>query len=250
MIPGAAPLRICCSPAFGSAVNGSARACILFAILLGTLFLPTVASAHDLSADNAAYVQQLTGSAPGPFLYLGAKHMFTGADHLLFLLGVIFFLYRSRDILLYVTLFTIGHSATLLLGVWMNWQVDEQLVDTIIGLSVVYKAFENMGGFKRVFAVAPDTRIAVFIFGLCHGLGLATKLQSYINSGDGLLTNLVSFNIGVELGQVCALSLILIALVYWRRQAGFQQHAFAANAVLMCAGFVLAGKQMTGYLLT
>ena len=212
------------------------------------LLLPTVTLGHDLSADNAAFVQQLTGPAPGPFLYLGAKHMFTGTDHLLFLLGVIFFLYRSRDILLYVTLFTIGHSLTLLLGVWGNWQVDEHLVDAIIGLSVVYKAFENMGGFRSLFGVNPDTRVAVLVFGLCHGLGLATKLQGYIGSGDGLLTNLVSFNIGVELGQLSALALILAGLVYWRQRPGFERQAFTANTVLMCAGLLLAGNQLTGYL--
>jgi HupE / UreJ protein len=205
---------------------------------------------HDLSADNAAYVQGISGAAVGPFMYLGAKHMFTGVDHLLFLLGVIFFLYRSRDILLYVTLFTIGHSVTLLLGVLANWQVDEHLVDMVIGLSVVYKAFENMGGFEKLFGVRPNTKIAVLAFGLCHGLGLATKLQSYINTEEGMLTNLLSFNLGVELGQVLALCIILIALIQWRRRPGFSRHAFAANTILMCAGFVLAGNQLAGYVFT
>ena len=209
----------------------------------------STAVGHDLSADNARYVQGLDGAAAGPFLYLGAKHMFTGYDHLLFLLGVIFFLYRARDILLYVTLFTIGHSLTLLLGVWADWQVSGHLVDAIIGLSIVYKAFENMGGFKAVFGFEPDTRIAVFVFGLCHGLGLATKLQEYVNHGDGLLTNLLSFNLGVELGQIAALALILWVLVLWRRRPGFQAHAFASNTLLMCAGLVLAGYQFTGFLL-
>lgn len=214
---------------------------------LALLLLPLAALPHDLSADNAAFVEQLSGAAPGAFLYLGAKHMFTGADHLLFLFGVLFFLYRSRDILLYVTLFTIGHSLTLLLGVLANWQANAHIVDAIIGLSVAYKAFENMGGFRQVFGVEPDTRIAVLVFGLCHGLGLATRLQTYIDHGDGLITNLVSFNVGVELGQVAALALILIALLAWRRRPGFEQHAFAANAVLMCAGFMLAGNQVAGY---
>ena len=182
-------------------------------LALALLFGATASFAHDLSADNAAYVQGLTGAAIGPFLYLGAKHMFTGYDHLLFLFGVIFFLYRSRDIVLYVTLFTLGHSITLILGVWANWQVSGQLVDAIIGLSIVYKAFENMGGFEKLLGVQPDTRIAVFVFGLCHGLGLATKLQSYVAGGDGLLTNLLSFNLGVELGQLSALSLILLVQV-------------------------------------
>lgn len=218
-----------------------------FALLAALFLLPALASAHDLSADNAAFVQQQAGAAPGPFLYLGAKHMFTGADHLLFLFGVMFFLYHSRDILLYVTLFTLGHSLTLLLGVLADWRVDGHLVDAVIGLSVVYKAFENMGGFRELFGIEPDTRIAVFFFGLCHGLGLATKLQEYVNDSEGLVTNLVSFNVGVELGQIAALGLILIALVAWRARPGFSRHAFAANAALMCAGFILAGNQIAGY---
>jgi hypothetical protein len=204
--------------------------------------------AHDLSAGNTAFVQGLDGPAAGPFLYLGAKHMFTGYDHLLFLLGVIFFLYRSRDILLYVTLFTVGHSLTLILGVWANWHVNVYLVDAIIGLSVVYKAFENMGGFQRVLGVGPDPRIAVFVFGLCHGLGLATRLQETIHVGEGLLVNLLSFNAGVELGQLLALAMILVLLLRWRRTGSFQRQAFAFNTLLMCAGFLLAGNQFAGYM--
>ena len=221
----------------------------LVSILVCTLvFTLSSAFAHDLSADNATYVQGLEGPAAWPFMYLGAKHMFTGYDHLLFLFGVIFFLYRSRDILLYVTLFTIGHSLTLILGVWLGWRVNEHLVDAIIGLSVVYKAFENMGGFEKIFGVNPDTRTAVFVFGICHGLGLATKLQTYVSAEDGLLTNLLSFNLGVELGQLAALGLILIALLQWRRHESFHHQAMAANTLLMCAGFILTGQQFAGYI--
>lgn len=207
------------------------------------------AIAHDISADNARYVQNLTGTAVGPFLYLGAKHMFTGYDHLLFILGVVFFLSKPRDIILYVTLFTIGHSATLLLGVLANWRVSGELVDAIIGLSVVYKAFENINGFKTLSIWQPDTRVAVFVFGLCHGLGLATKLQDYISSDNGLFVNLVSFNIGVEIGQLLALSAILLVLTVWRRQPGFANHTYSLNLLIMCAGFVLFGFHLTGYLL-
>ena len=202
---------------------------------------------HDLSSDNSAYVQGLSGPAVGPFLYLGAKHMFTGYDHLLFLLGVIFFLYRPRDIVLYVTLFTIGHSLTLMLGVWAGWQVNAHLVDAIIGLSIVYKAFENMGGFQSVLGINPNPRIAVLVFGLCHGLGLATKLQTSMSGGEGLLINLLSFNVGVELGQLLALCIILLMLLQWRRQPHFRSQAFILNSVVMCAGFVLAGNQFAGY---
>lgn len=220
----------------------------LLAIALGAF--TSAAFGHDLSADNAAFVQSLSGAAPGPFLYLGAKHMFTGYDHLLFLLGVVFFLYRGRDVLLYVTLFTVGHSLTLLLGVWAQWHINSFLIDAIIGLSVVYKAFENMGGFQKVFGVAPNTRVAVLVFGLCHGLGLATRLQDYVAGTEGLTTNLLSFNVGVEIGQLAALSLILIVLLRWRELPLFQTQAFYANALLMCAGFLLAGNQLAGYFFT
>ncbi len=212
------------------------------------LLVSVSAWAHDLSTDNSAYVQGLTGPAVGPFLYLGAKHMFSGYDHLLFLLGVIFFLYRPRDILLYVTLFTLGHSLTLVFGVWAGWQVNEHLIDAIIGLSVVYKAFDNIGGFQHLPGIAPDPRIAVMVFGLFHGLGLATRLQDTIRGGDGLLVNLLSFNLGVELGQLLALCIMLLLLWYWRRQPRFQHQAYLLNCAVMCAGFVLAGEQFAGYL--
>lgn len=220
---------------------------MLGAALLLFFLLPVVVNAHDLSAENAEYVKGLAGSAPGPFLYLGAKHMFTGYDHLLFLLGVIFFLNRARDVALYVTLFTLGHSLTLLLGVGMRWEINSHLIDAVIGLSVAYKAFENLGGFNQVFSATPDTRIAVLVFGLCHGLGLATRLQGYVGDESGLFTNLISFNIGVELGQLAALGLMLIVLLRWRQYAGFERQAFAANVMLMVAGFVLAGHQLAGY---
>jgi hypothetical protein len=173
--------------------------------------------------------------------------MVTGYDHLLFLVGVIFFLYRLKDVVQYVSLFTIGHSLTLLLGVLGGIRANSYIVDAIIGLSVVYKAFENMGGFKAVFGVQPNTRAAVLIFGLFHGFGLATKLQDFDLAREGLVTNIVSFNVGVEIGQVLALTAVLIALSYWRTRPGFLQHAFVTNAVLMTGGFVLMGYQLVGY---
>ena len=215
-----------------------------FALLL--LATAGLAVGHDLSADNARYVTSLDGAATGPFLYLGAKHMLTGVDHQLFLLGVLFYLSRPRDIVLYVTLFTVGHSITLLLGVAAGWSISSHLVDAIIGLSIVYKAFENMGGFKWLLGFDPNPRAAVLVFGLCHGLGLATKLQDYVGSGDGLWVNLLSFNLGVELGQMLALGLLLSLLLLWRGRARFPAQAFAVNAGLMCAGLVLAGYQFAG----
>ena len=216
-------------------------------LLLG--LLPVVAFGHTIEGSDANFVQAIDGPAVGPFIYLGAKHMVTGYDHLLFLVGVIFFLYRPKHVVEYVTLFAIGHSITLLLGVLANLQVNAYLIDAIIGLSIVYKAFENMDGFRRVLGVEPNTKIAVFVFGLFHGLGLATKLQEFTISDNGLVTNIVSFNVGVEIGQILALSAVLIVLSIWRNSASYLRHAFATNTVLMTGGFLLAGYQLTAYLL-
>jgi hypothetical protein len=207
---------------------------------------PSAAAAHGVSARDADFVQSIDGVAIAPFLYLGAKHMVTGYDHLLFLVGVIFFLYRPKDVLLYVSLFTLGHSITLLGGVLFDVRANAHIIDAVIGLSVVYKAFENMGGFERL-GVRPNTRAAVMVFGLFHGFGLATKLQELALPQNGLVTNIVSFNIGVELGQFLALTAILIGLTYWRARPGFLSHAFATNTVLMAGGFMLMGYQLTGY---
>jgi HupE / UreJ protein len=219
----------------------------LTATLLLLLMLPAIAGAHNVSSRDATFVESNKGSAVGPFLYLGAKHMVTGYDHLLFLVGVIFFLFRLKDVVTYVSLFTIGHSLTLLVGVFAHLRASPYLVDAIIGFSVVYKAFDNMGGFKRLFGVQPNTKIAVLIFGLFHGFGLATKLQEFALSPTGLVTNIISFNVGVEIGQVLALTGVLIALTVWRTRPGFMQHAFLANTLLMVGGFMLVGYQLTGY---
>jgi hypothetical protein len=208
---------------------------------------PDVATAHNVSNRDATFVQSIDGPAVGPFLYLGAKHMVTGYDHLLFLIGVIFFLYRLKDVVQYVSLFTIGHSMTLLAGVLGGIHANAYLIDAIIGLSVVYKGFENIGGFNRLLGFRPNTRVAVMVFGLFHGFGLATKLQEFTLSRSGLVTNIVSFNVGVELGQVLALSAVLIAITYWRTKTSFIRHAFAANMLLMTGGFMLVGYQLTGY---
>lgn len=219
----------------------------LTALLLG--LLPVIAFGHTIEGSDANFVQAIDGPAIGPFIYLGAKHMVTGYDHLLFLVGVIFFLYRPKHVVEYVTLFAVGHSITLLLGVLANLQVNAYLIDAIIGLSIVYKAFENMDGFKRLLGVEPNTKIAVFVFGLFHGLGLATKLQEFTISDNGLVTNIVSFNVGVEIGQILALSAVLIALSIWRNSTSYLRHAFATNTVLMTGGFLLAGYQLSAYLL-
>lgn len=224
-----------------------------FALLaIGLLFIQgllTQALAHGVAEGDKGYIQETTGFLFWPFVYLGAKHMVTGYDHLLFLLGVIFFLYRMKDISIYVTLFAIGHSTTLLLGVLTDISVSSYLVDAIIGLSVVYKALDNMGAYQRWFGFQPSTKAATLIFGLFHGFGLATKLQDFQLSSDGLIGNLIAFNIGVEAGQLLALGAILILMGFWRRSDSFWKHAYTANVVIMTLGFILMGYQLVGFFL-
>jgi hypothetical protein len=215
---------------------------VLVALFLGA----AGAWAHGVSGGDAAYLQTLDGVEFFPLVYLGAKHMVTGYDHLLFLAGVIFFLYRLKDVALYVTLFAIGHSTTLLVGVLAGIHASPYIVDAIIGLSVAYKALENIGAFRRM-DINIDARAAVLLFGLAHGFGLATKLQELSLPRAGLTGNIIAFNIGVELGQFAALAAILIALQLWRRSPSFNRYAYVANVLIMTAGFVLFGYQMTGY---
>lgn len=205
------------------------------------------ATAHGVTEGDKGFIQESSGRMIIPFVYLGAKHMVTGYDHLLFLFGVIFFLYRLRDVSIYVTLFAIGHSVTLLSGVLMNISVNAYLIDAIIGFSIVYKALDNMGAYQRWFGFQPSTKLATLIFGLFHGYGLATKILDYKMSSDGLIPNLLAFNVGVELGQIMGLAIILIAMSYWRRSGGFMRHAYNANVALMVGGFIFVGYQMTGY---
>ncbi len=217
----------------------------LFVALMLMLGAP-VLWAHGVAGGDAAYLERISGVQFLPLMYLGAKHMVTGYDHLLFLAGVIFFLYRLKDVALYATLFAIGHSTTLLIGVLAGVHANAYIVDAIIGLSVVYKALENISGLKRM-GLDIDTRAAVLVFGFAHGFGLSTKLQDLSLSPDGLVPNMIAFNIGVEVGQLVALTAILIAFNLWRRSGTFNRAAYAANIVIMAAGFILFGYQLTGY---
>lgn len=203
--------------------------------------------AHGVDGDTQTFLAGNSGAAFGPFLYIGAKHMLTGYDHLLFLVGVIFFLYRPKEVLLYVSFFTIGHSTTLLLGVMADIAINAYLIDAIIALSIVYKGFDNLGGFKRFFGKQPNTKAAVLIFGLFHGFGLASKLQDFKFDKEGLFTNLLGFNIGVEIGQFIALAFVLILFSLWRRSENFMRFSTLTNTLLMAAGFLLFGYQLTGY---
>jgi len=220
------------------------RRVAVFALLLA---MAGAAAAHGVAESDQEYLQQVTGPQIGPFMYLGAKHMITGYDHLLFLAGVIFFLYRLRQVAAYVTMFAIGHSTTLIGGILLGTNISSHLVDAIIGLSIVYKALDNVRAFETWFGWRPEGHIAVLFFGFFHGLGLATKLQQFGLKPDGLLVNLISFNVGVEIGQMLALTAILIVMDYWRRTPSFGRNAFRANVILMTAGFLLTGYQLAGY---
>jgi len=219
------------------------KAIVIAALLLfaGSLF------AHGVAGEDAEFLERNAGRALPVFTYLGAKHMMTGYDHLLYLFGVIFFLYRPKDIAVYVSLFALGHSITLLGGVLGGIHVNVYLIDALIGLSIVYKAFENLDGFKTVFGSQPNAKAAVFSFGLAHGFGLGTKLQEFALSDDGLVANIVSFNVGVEIGQLMALAILLIMITAWRSTASFSHYANGFNVFLMFAGFLLASYQMAGY---
>ena len=222
----------------------------LSVLALGVLALAAAAGpalAHGIGGRDAAFVASSAGAHIGPFLYLGAKHMVTGYDHLLFILGVVFFLYRLKHVALYVTMFSLGHSITLLAGVLLGWKANPYIIDAIIGLSVAYKAFDNLNGFRTLFGWTPDTRLMVLVFGLFHGLGLATKLQELQLSKRGLAINLVSFNVGVEIGQLIALTLMLGLILLWRRSKGFAAQAVVANVLILVAGFVLMQEQLAGY---
>jgi hypothetical protein len=227
---------------------GSHRRFAALWLPLISLALPVLVFAHGVSGRDASFVTSLKGVNFMPFMYLGAKHMVTGYDHLAFLAGVIFLLYRLRDVALYASLFALGHSVTLLAAVLLGYRANPFLVDAIIGLSVVYKGFENVGGFRSL-RWHIDPRAAVLGFGLAHGLGLATKLQELHLSRDGLATNLVAFNLGVETGQLAALSLMVLLFALWRSTRTFRPAIFPANMLLMVIGFALTGYQLAGYLL-
>lgn len=218
--------------------------CALALALFG--FWSTQAAAHNVSARDAAYITGTAGAHIAPYLYLGAKHMVTGYDHLLFLIGVVFFLRRLKDVLIYVTLFSLGHSTTLLLGVLAGMRVNPYAVDALIGFSVVYIVFDNLGGFRTLFGFQPNTKLAVLAFGLVHGFGLATKVQELKPPADGLLPNIIAFNVGIEVGQLLALSVVLALILSWLRTVTFARYALIANFLIVTAGFTLTGYQLMG----
>ncbi len=232
---------------FFSQLNSKRSLTFLTFILLGLFILPGTLFAHGVDDNTQQFLSSHQGVNIIAFMYFGAKHMVTGYDHLLFLVGVIFFLFRTRDVVIYVSFFTLGHSITLLLGVLYQINVNAYLIDAIIAFSIIYKAFDNLGGFKHFLGFQPNTKLAVLIFGLFHGFGLATKLLEFDFASVGLIENLIAFNIGVELGQFLALMFILLLISYWRKHESYLKFASGTNTLLMSGGFMLLGYQLTGY---
>jgi len=226
--------------------HGPLRVMVLLAIIAISLLWAEAALAHAVTLGDKGYIQEITGPQIVPFLYLGAKHMVTGYDHILFLFGVIFFLYGMKEIGIYVTLFAIGHSTTMLAGVWFNFGINSYIIDAIIGFSVVYKALDNLGAFQRWFGVQPNTKAATLIFGFLHGFGLSSKILDYNISPDGLLVNLLAFNVGVEIGQLTALTVILVFMNRWRAMPAFGRQAYTVNVIMIGLGFYLMGFQLIG----
>lgn len=228
----------------------ASRRAVALTIAVLALYASSVAQvlAHNVTEGDAGYIQEIWGVHIIPFIYLGAKHMVTGYDHILFLLGVVFFLYRMKDVAIYVSIFAIGHSVTMLAGVWFGWGINAYIIDAIIGRSVVYKALDNLGVYQRWFGFQPNTKAATLIFGLFHGTGLATKILEYEIAEDGLLANLLAFNVGVEVGQLLALFVILIVMGYWRRSPKFMTQATYANIIMVLLGVLLTYQQIAGFI--
>ncbi|MDT8384514.1 MAG: HupE/UreJ family protein [Gammaproteobacteria bacterium] len=182
------------------------------------------------------------------YLWIGATHMLSGYDHLLFVFGIVFLLTRFRDIVKYITAFTLGHSVTLIFATFNGIQVNYFLIDAVIALSVCYIAFANLDGFRKYLDVKPPHMLAMITgLGLIHGLGLSTRLQQLPLSEDQLLMNIISFNIGIEVGQIMALAVMLLLLASWRKAESFKPFSVMSNYGLIFAGFVLFMMQMHGY---
>ncbi|WP_207765036.1 HupE/UreJ family protein [Leptospira kmetyi] len=201
--------------------------------------------AHGMSQADK---QKILDAGPWQYFELGFSHMLTGYDHLLFLFGVIFFLTRFRDVLKFITAFTAGHSITLIFATLYGVQANYFLIDAFIAITVIYKAFDNLDGFKKYFnSDSPNLLWMVFIFGLVHGFGLSTRLQQLPLRQDDFILNILAFNVGVEAGQVFALGIMIVLLSKWRKSRSFENFSKATNICLLIAGGLLLMMQLHGY---
>ncbi len=213
----------------------------------GLLLAANPAWAHGMSEADQ---QAMLGGGYLQYLWLGATHMLTGYDHLLFVFGIVFFLTTFKDVVKYITAFTVGHSITLISATLLQITANYYLIDAVIALSVCYIGFENTGGFRKYFEKTPNLLLAVFLFGFIHGFGLSTRLQQLPLGDDGLIWRILSFNLGIELGQVSALCIMVALLFKFRRTQKFLQFSHVSNNGLILAGVLLFMMQMHGYLHT
>ena len=213
----------------------------------GLLLVAQQALAHGMSEADQ---QSMLDGGYLQYMWLGATHMLTGYDHLLFVFGIVFFLTTFMDVIKYITVFTVGHSITLISATLMGITANYYLIDAVIALSVCYIGFENNGGFKKYFEKSPNLLLAVFLFGFIHGFGLSTRLQQLPLGDDGLIWRILSFNVGIELGQVGALCVMVALLFKFRRTPSFLKISSVSNSGLIVAGAFLFMMQMHGYLHT
>ena len=215
--------------------------------IIAVLFLFLIVQSVFAHGMSEAEKQTILQGGNLQYLKIGATHMLTGYDHLLFVFGIVFFLTTFMDVVKYITAFTIGHSITLITATLMEVTVNYFLIDAVIALSVCYIGYENLGGFRKIFEKSPDLIWAVFIFGLIHGLGLSTRLQQLPLGDEGIVWRILSFNLGIELGQIGALCLMVALLFKWRRTHSFLQSSNVSNNGLIVAGVFLFLMQMHGY---
>ncbi|MFM2057191.1 MAG: hypothetical protein RLY71_1576 [Pseudomonadota bacterium] len=211
--------------------------------------VPALSWAHGISPEDR---QRMLDGGYLQYIGLGASHMLTGYDHLLFLFGVVFFLTTFKDVAKFVTVFTLGHCITLIFATFYGITWNYFLIDAVIAISVMYKGFDNIGGFQRVFEMetSPNLLGMVFGFGLLHGFGLSTRLQQLPLGDDStsMLLRILSFNVGVELGQIAALAVMVGVLAWWRHTHAFRRIAHAANLTLIGLGGLLLLMQLHGFL--
>jgi hydrogenase/urease accessory protein HupE len=218
-----------------------------FIIASPFMLLAATALAHGISEADK---RSMLDGGYARYIWLGATHMLTGYDHLLFIFGVVFFLTTFKDIVKFISAFTLAHCITLIFATFFKITANYFLVDAVIAVSVMYKGFENLDGFRKCFDWQPPKLIQmVFVFGLIHGFGLSTRLQQLPLGDDKLamLFRILSFNVGVELGQIIALTIMMLILAGWRKSASFVKFARAANVALVAGGIFLFIMQFHGY---
>jgi hypothetical protein len=211
------------------------------------LLLQVQALAHGISdADK----QRMLEGGYLQYVGLGASHMLTGYDHLLFLFGVVFFLRSFAEVAKFVSVFTVGHCITLIFATFFKITMNYYLIDAVIAVSVMYKGFDNNGGFQKHLQMkSPNILGMVFVFGLIHGFGLSTRLQQLPLGDDatGMLMRILCFNLGVEIGQLAALGVMVAVLAAWRNKPSFQRFSWASNQAIIFVGVYLLFMQVHGY---